>query len=178
MSKIFPFIEEEESAYHERLTRLGIVAKDNSLVSFLNTLRFFRLVLLQDVAAIASKQSNVSLLRYHPFNTPEFLNYACTAGSIIQQAEAENLANLRNLPEHLSRTFAGHLNAFNIQQKLQERMLLDFKDDVTNRLNAGLQILASSGSSSKKRKALSQVVEGMHFIYTIGNLFITNECDS
>jgi hypothetical protein len=140
------------------LTKHGVIAKDNSLVYFLNVLRFFRLVLLQDVAAIAAtKQTDLSILQYPPFNTPAFLNFARSAGSIIEQAENSNRENLRNIPQQLAQTFAGQLTAVNIQQKLHDRRLLELQLDNAARWAEFLD----SSKSSKKRKAASQSIPGM-----------------
>ncbi|KAJ2930941.1 hypothetical protein H1R20_g6162, partial [Candolleomyces eurysporus] len=153
LSKIFPFIEEEDTEYKSRLKRYGSIAKDESLVYFLDVLRLFRRILLQDVAAIAQKQPDLSLLRYSPFNTPAFHAYASTTNSIIEKAEAQARENRQNLPEQLTQTFAAHLSAVHLQQQLQQNQLEELRDAI-------LGIATPGAFSAKKRKALSEFEDG------------------
>jgi hypothetical protein len=159
MNEIFPWIDEEEAKYKARLERYGNIAKDESLVYFLNVLRLFRRILLQDVAAIAQKQSDFPLLHYHPFNTPAFRAYASTATSIIETAEAKARETQKNLPEQLTQAISVHLSAVHMQQQLQ-----------TMQLNELQKSMASFAGSSKKRKAASAFPDGKELISWITSM--------
>ncbi|KAJ3519519.1 hypothetical protein NMY22_g13159 [Coprinellus aureogranulatus] len=116
-SQIFPWVEEELAAYNARHLRIGRLAKDESLVKFLEVLRFFRRVLLQDVAALLWKhgREGLRLLDFAPFNTPLFLEFAMTAGKVIEDAEKMARENRKNMPETIAQAYAAQLTAVHAQ---------------------------------------------------------------
>ncbi|KAF5310463.1 hypothetical protein D9611_012258 [Ephemerocybe angulata] len=160
-SLIFPWIEQEETAYEIRVVQDSAKARDQSLVNFLEVLRWFRRILLQDMAALAWKHPEVPFLRFAPFNTESFRSFANTAGSVIEKAEEDVRNNQRNLPEVLAATFAGHLQAIHAQNHLNFQRLETLQENVEYQSTSMSHALAASLTGpSRKRKATSQEIPG------------------
>ncbi|KAJ3495160.1 hypothetical protein NMY22_g19973 [Coprinellus aureogranulatus] len=160
LEQIFPWVEEAEAAYQTRLAKLGNTAKDESLVNFLRVLRFFRRVLLQDIAVISYKNPNLkmTILEYAPFNTPCFDAFKERTGFVLQKAEAEFRERRDNLPDMIVQAISGHMQAVYAQQILQQRQLQEFQDSIGAKIMTGMPIRTlSAPSNSKKRKAIDEL---------------------
>ena len=120
---IFPWIEEADRARVQRqeANRLTI---DIALFQFLRTLRFFRRILVQDMAVLFARNPSALIFQYHPFNTTVFREFAAAAPAVIEEAERKAQLALKNLPENIARTFQGAVATVDIAMQ-QDRALND-----------------------------------------------------
>ncbi|KAL1710337.1 hypothetical protein EV121DRAFT_266619 [Schizophyllum commune] len=117
---IFPWVEEEVAAMEERRRTHGSRADDYALKNFLDFLRRARRILVQDAACIYSMDATCDFLRFPPFNTTIFQQFALSSVGVIQQVEQAHRTNIHNLPAHLSDAFRGVVAQFSAEQRLMQ----------------------------------------------------------
>ncbi|KAF5324667.1 hypothetical protein D9611_004415 [Ephemerocybe angulata] len=152
VSAIFPWIEEEEVAYRSRLEDHGPDARDNALVYFLSLLRILRVILVQDLAVMAARHPDLFVLRFSPFNTEAFRNFARESSAILDTVEAEAMANLKHLPEQFAASVSGALKSTMIKQEKHRREVEQQNEDLRNDVLDLVKLLATCVSTEKSNK--------------------------
>lgn len=143
-------------------------AQDNALASFLEVLVYLRRVLLQDVAALViSHGSNLSLLKYKPFNSPAFAEFIEVSRFIIEKAESEAREQLKNLPDAIAQSFSGALESLKIEQQKERQASAQRDHDLRSDIAHAMMYRSQPGpSSSKKRRVqtaeLQDIIKGIH----------------
>ena len=162
LDDIFPWIDDEERALAQRISKLGKRAHDQALISLLGALRFFRQVLLQDGAVLFAKYPNLELFKYHPFTTAEFCDFSAESVTIIQNAEERAHQNLAQLPEAMAMSFRGILETTSIRQETVNQSIQDTQVEISSgvsMLKTLVEAALLSGSSAKKCKAIGAALE-------------------
>ena len=181
LASVFPWIENERSAFAERRRTIGQAANDGALTSFLNLVTQLRRVLLQDAAVLSTKYRNLPFLSFAPFNTPRFWEFASNSSAILKRAEDEARHRLEKLPETLAMSMRGILVTSSIQN---ERNLRETQE-LVEMLSSGFRNLKDSlgalveanliTSTKKKRKALEAALmtnTGMYFSITLSEIWL------
>ena len=115
---VFPWIEEQRAKLDARFA-LDARMQDYALRNFLELLVWLRLVLLQDAVILFNEHPECGVWNFAPFNTPGFRQFAAQAVTVLQTAEAEAAAAVRNLPEACARTMQGIATHSLVQQRQQ-----------------------------------------------------------
>lgn len=118
---VFPWIDKELSELESR-TRRNRFCQDIALRQFLLVMKWFRLVLLQDLAVIYTMNPHCYIFGYAPFNSPSFREYAIRSSLIISTANEEAERAVKQLPEAMASSMRGVINGVTQgQQLMQER---------------------------------------------------------
>lgn len=91
-------------------------------------LRWFREVLLQDVAVLYSQHPRCHIFEYRPFNTKTFREFAASSTAAITHAESKARLAYENMPEHLVAGLRGTYSDLRLEQRKEQ-------DENTRRLN-------------------------------------------
>ncbi|KAF8962615.1 hypothetical protein BDZ97DRAFT_1824644 [Flammula alnicola] len=75
INSLFPWINDAEAAYRERLKKFKHRAQDLALVKFLTLLYGLRKVILQDAAVLFLKYPNCNMFKYEPFDSVDFRTF-------------------------------------------------------------------------------------------------------
>ncbi|KAJ3536673.1 hypothetical protein NMY22_g5932 [Coprinellus aureogranulatus] len=162
VSQLFPWIESEEQKLADRMQRLGPqVARDIALSNFLETLKWFRVVLLQDVAVLSHKHPNMGILKHAPFNSQAFREFAQSAGPIVQKAEEDARHALKNMPEDYTQSVIGLMETTQIRQdtafsELQRSHDALLAEVVMMREDMSQLVKPQGSRSSRKRKCANE----------------------
>lgn len=125
---LFPWAEDELSAYSQRLKDHGPKATDYALKNFLTLLIELRTIILQDGAVLFVKHPDFSLWKFPPFNTPMFAEFAFTSTAVLAEVEIRARQNLESLPQTIASTMKGILSTISIQL-IQDRSAIDQRFD-------------------------------------------------
>lgn len=147
VTMIFPWAEDELSAYNNRIKDHGPKATDYALKNFLMLLIELRVILLQDAAVLFVKHPGLSIWKYPPFNTPEFSAFSCTSTLLLAEAELRARQNLEALPQTISMSMKGILASISIQRD-QDRSAMEQRFDSME----GMMLTDSLRTRKKTRK--------------------------
>ncbi|KAJ7185140.1 hypothetical protein GGX14DRAFT_409316 [Mycena pura] len=117
LNAIFDFAEPELEKLAER-RRENRQTEDYALKQFLEMLIWLRTVLVQDAAVLYADHSDAAFFNSPPFHSPSFRTFAQTSRAVIKKAEADAALQLKNLPQHIARTFGGMVTQLNMEQRL------------------------------------------------------------
>jgi hypothetical protein len=162
---IFPWVEEEMSAYDERRkdSENGKKATDFALKNFLTLLIEFRTILLQDAALLYMKYPDANIWKYEPFNTPAFVQFSQSSESILTHAAISARHRLETLPETVSISMNGILQTVFIQQS-QERNEMAQRFEYIEGLMRGQLI-----STAKGRKLMAEIGTPSCYVTCVSN---------
>ena len=155
MACIFPWVEEEQSAYSVRVQKDGRKALDYALKHFLDTLVTLRTVLLQDAAVLYAKHPECAVWKFKPFNTTAFAEFARTSTVVLYNAELDAKRKLQSLPETVAGSMRGIVESIDIQQS-QARKDQDARFDFIEGL-----LIGQISSKSRGRGGLSSISSGL-----------------
>jgi hypothetical protein len=140
----------------------GKKARDNALLSLLNTLRMFRRVLLQDCAVLFAKYPTLALFKYAPFTSPIFHQFSSDSLRAIQSAEDSARRNLQQLPEKMASTFRGILATNSLHQEIMQQSIQSTHTQIDSKITLPKTMMEATlirGSTTKKRKAVEEVLK-------------------
>ncbi|TEB21579.1 hypothetical protein FA13DRAFT_1799712 [Coprinellus micaceus] len=118
-------------------------------------LAYFRRVLLQDAAVLATKHgSKFLLLNCRPFNTPEFRECAEASTTMIARVESEVRESLQSLPAVPAKSMTGVVESMRIENGNSHRVLLQQNQDMRRDVFQAISYVVSQPgvSRGKKRK--------------------------
>ncbi|PPR01349.1 hypothetical protein CVT26_015407 [Gymnopilus dilepis] len=138
LALLFPWVECELTAYHDRVLEHGNKAVDLALKNFLELLVKLPTVILQDAAVLYTKSPSAPLW---PFNSPEFRTFSASSVSILEQAEAEAKRKLQCLPKTVAASM---------------RRILESIEFQANAINPVQLIEKADSPSSSRKEAVSQ----------------------
>ncbi|KAF7797743.1 hypothetical protein EIP86_008943 [Pleurotus ostreatoroseus] len=114
---IFPWIEAEEASL-KLCQNTNAHARNLALTQFFKVLKWFRHVLVQDMAVLYLSRPQALIFIFSPFNTLNFRQFALGAKLKIDAAEETARLRLQNLPENLVRSVQGAMT--NMDLKLEQ----------------------------------------------------------
>jgi len=117
LAQIFPWIEAEEAALDEREHYLGHVGRDTAPRGFLQLLKWFRLVLLQDAAVLFTLRPSCAIFSFAPFRSTLFREFALRSTSLIQQAHEDSQLALQHLPHQYAQSMQGFVLTTRLAQE-------------------------------------------------------------
>lgn len=154
LNEVFPFIEAEEAALRLR-EKANHHARDIALKQFLRLLQWCRHVLLQDAALLFVNNPHAAVLKYPPFNTSSFHEFASGSVTAIDAAEQQSRLALRNLPRQMEQSMRGILttNSLEMQQiqNTHQAELQGVREEVSFIRNA-IEILAGPKRRRQSRQ--------------------------
>lgn len=154
--QIFPWIEQAESDYKKRFSKLGRIGVDQALVYFLDALKWFRVVLAQDVAILASKYPTMGILKFSPFSDESFKQFAETAAPLVAKAELDARRALKELPDEFAESIQAILKTNHIVQEQSyaelKRSNEALQNDVSRLQHSLLDLESNSSRLRLKRK--------------------------
>ena len=161
MCQLFPWLEAEQAALTARY-RENTHFQDIALVSFFETLSWFRLVLLQDAALLYKKFPQLALWNHLPFSSNQFRIFASQAQSDVVAAQQRASLALKDLPANIIDSVQGFFREMSLIQEQNQRVLTEslnkFGDQlsiVTDTLNQWAPSGSSGGRASKRAKGES-----------------------
>ncbi|KAI0072906.1 hypothetical protein K474DRAFT_291374 [Panus rudis PR-1116 ss-1] len=145
---------------------LNHLYKDIALVHFLSVLRWFRRVILQDLALAYTSTPYALIFRYAPFDTPLFHAFATSAVETVCAAEKSAEIALRSLPEQYAQTFQGLLVKMNVEnaehrcqfEQSYQAGMSDITDKFLSSVEAMKEDLKVSRSSRKRKTATGKSI--------------------
>jgi hypothetical protein len=151
----FPWVEEEQAKYQERVQMHGLgKARDYMLEELFKVLLWFRMVILQDAAILSCRYPGCQLWNYPPFNTDHFRSYASASEELLAIAEREGEARLNRLPDAVATSFRGIITSQAVEQRRDRSLNEQSFQRLENHMGALTMALTTIGSKSKRKKAL------------------------
>lgn len=156
--QIFPWIEAEQAALLKR-EHSNRFARDIALHQYLNTMGWFRRVLIQDMAVLFTQNPHTAIFKVAPFKSQTFHDFAAASVAVIHAAEEVARLTFKNLLQHLVASMQGALATQNLafereRQGYQGQMQAMLSQ--MGEMQTLLEIVAGS-----KRSKRSKNVQGM-----------------
>jgi hypothetical protein len=154
-SQIFPWIEQEQEALLKR-EHGNRFAKDIALRQFLNTLAWFRRILIQDMAVLFTQNPHAPIFKVAPFDSPVFREFASNSAAAIHAAEETARLAFQNLPEHLVASMRGALAMQNLAFERERQTYQGQMQTMQSQLGDMHNLLQVVAGSKRTKKAHSK----------------------
>ncbi|TEB25581.1 hypothetical protein FA13DRAFT_1796293 [Coprinellus micaceus] len=141
-------------------------------------LAYFRQVLLQDAAVLATKhRSKFLLLNYRPFNTPEFRECAEASTMMIARVELEVRESLQNLPAVPAKSMTGVVESMRIENRGSHCVLLQQNQDMRRDVFQAISYVVSQPGVSRGKKRKFCATELAKLISAVSLQMLVNQND-
>jgi hypothetical protein len=178
LATIFPWVEQEQLQLQLR-EKENRFAKDIALMHFLRLMVYFRTVLIQDFAILFTKHPTCPILKFPPFNSPCFREFAVQSSARITAVEQQSKLALANLPRHVAETFRGAVSNLSLDQKRERDQTREVMQSMEQKIGLLSSLLQQNkhGRNSRSQGELGMFIfsvsfQAAHFIIFSFQLFL------
>lgn len=151
LSQIFPWVEQECAALHQREVNFGHAGRDIALKGFLRLLLWLRRVLVQDAAVLFGKDPTCPIFHFAPFRSDVFREFAAGSTAELARVNEEARLALQHLPEQYAQSMQGFVMSSRLAQEEANRknaeQLALLREQVSR-----LEMASESGRSGRRRR--------------------------
>jgi hypothetical protein len=149
--QIFPWVEQECAALHQREAIFGHAGWDIALKGFLRLLIWLRRVLLQDAAVLFGKDPTCPIFRFAPFRSDVFREFAAGLTAELTRVDEEARLALQHLPEQYAQSMKGFVMSSRLAQEEANRKNAE-QLALLHEQVSWLEMASESGRSRHRRR--------------------------